>query len=322
MARPSQLEEDTPQGPDPRYLPKDLRRESWVQPTEDTKFPFNPKIAELNTQEDFDNWVSVHGSKDIFLFLRYALEYHDDQIEVHNELVQMVDDASARVNQLEEIVQKRDATIAKQGTTLLRLLDENEENRLSRQNTPSIPEPKKSTKLPDPPIFEGKDQDLDSWLSRMRNKLLANGDHYPTDPLKIAYTESRVGGEAAKHIAPRMRVTAINRFRTAEEMFDCLTQVYGDPDRRHTAQRLYSKLYQNRRPFAEFWAEFQRLAAELDYNQTTMIDDLRFKLSPSLQNALVHVPDPTDIYEFARTCQRVDQRLKDIQAVQARRNPT
>jgi hypothetical protein len=46
-----------------------------------------------------------------------------------------------------------------------------------------------------------------------------------------------------------------------------------------------------------------------------MIDDLRFKLNPSLQNALVHVPDPTDIYEFARTCQRVDQRLKDIQAV-------
>jgi hypothetical protein len=57
--------------------------------------------------------------------------------------------------------------------------------------------------------------------------------------------------------------------------------------------------------------------SEVDCNQTSMIDDLRFKLNPSLQNALVHVPDPTDIYEFARTCQRVDQRLKDIQAVQA-----
>jgi hypothetical protein len=94
-----------------------------------------------------------------------------------------------------------------------------------------------------------------------------------------------------------------------------MTQVYGDPDRRHTAQRAYLKLYQGKRSFAEFWAEFQRLAAELDYSQTSMIDDLRFKLNPSLQNALVHIPDPTDICEFARTCQRVDQRLKDIQAV-------
>ena len=101
--------------------------------------------------------------------------------------------------------------------------------------------------------------------------------------------------------------------------------MYGDPDRRHTAQRAYLRLYQGKRSFPEFWAEFQRLAAELDYNQTSMIDDLRFKLNPSLQNALIHVPDPTDIYEFARTWQHVDQRLKDIQAVLARverRKPT
>jgi hypothetical protein len=30
-----------------------------------------------------------------------------------------------------------------------------------------------------------------------------------------------------------------------------------------------------------------------------MIDDLRFKLNPSLQNALLNVPDPIDIYNFA-----------------------
>jgi hypothetical protein len=99
-----------------------------------------------------------------------------------------------------------------------------------------------------------------------------------------------------------MRETALNRFKTADEVLDLLSQVYGDPDRRHTAQRAYLQLYQGRRPFAEFWAEFQRLAAELDYNQTSIIDDLRFKLNPSLQNALLNVPDPIDIYDFARTC--------------------
>ena len=146
----------------------------------------------------------------------------------------------------------------------------------------------------------------------MRNKLLPNSDHCPTDPLQIAYTESRAGGEVAKHIAPRMRVTASNRFKTAEEIFDYLTRVYRDPDRRHAAQRLYSKLYQGKRSFAEFWAEFQRLAAELEYNQTSMIDGLRHRLNPALQTALINVPDPTDLYTFARHSQRVDQRLRDV----------
>jgi hypothetical protein len=86
MARPSQATEDTPLSPDPRYLAKDARRESWVRPAEDTELPVNPKLTELNTQEDFDNWVATHGSKDLFQFFRYALEYHDSQIDVHNEL--------------------------------------------------------------------------------------------------------------------------------------------------------------------------------------------------------------------------------------------
>src|SRR4051812_13734501 len=100
MAKPSQPEHTSP-NPDPKYLAKDLRRESWVLPAENTDLPFNPKIAELNTQEDFDNWIAVHGSKDLFQFFRYALEFHDDQIETHNELVQMVDDASRSNAQLE-----------------------------------------------------------------------------------------------------------------------------------------------------------------------------------------------------------------------------
>jgi hypothetical protein len=57
----------------------------------------------------------------------------------------------------------------------------------------------------------------------MRNKLKANADHYPTDESKIAYTESRIGGEAALYITPRMRETALNRFETVDEVLDLLS---------------------------------------------------------------------------------------------------
>jgi hypothetical protein len=71
----------------------------------------------------------------------------------------MIDDAAHTVTQLEETVQKRDATIARQSAVLPRLLDENEEDRAYRQTIP---------------IFEGKD--VAAWLSRMKNELKTNTD--------------------------------------------------------------------------------------------------------------------------------------------------
>jgi hypothetical protein len=189
MARPRQPEEDTPRGPDPRYLAKDPRRESWVLPAEDTELPFHPKIAELCTQEDFDNWVTAYSSKDLFRLFRYALEYYDDQIEIHNDLVQMIDDASVRVNQLEETLEQIQATV----TSLQR---ENEEGRLSRQNNPSIShEPKRPTKLPDPLIFEGRDQDLGSWkgrnLSRENSQIISKMGLSSSWPTQFNYLGQR-----------------------------------------------------------------------------------------------------------------------------------
>jgi hypothetical protein len=80
------------------------------------------------------------------------------------------------------------------------------------------------------------------WLSRMKNKLETHADHYPTEKSKIANAESRIGGDAIEHITPRMIDTS-NRFQTVEEIFAYLHQVFGDPDRKQTITRLYSKLY-------------------------------------------------------------------------------
>jgi hypothetical protein len=184
MAGPRQPEEDTSRGPDPdpRYLAKDPRRESWTLPAEGTKLSFNLKIAELCTQEYFDNWVAAHSSKDLFRFFRYALEYHDD-------LLQMVDDASVQVNELEEALEQAQATVT-------RLQRESEEDRLSKQNTPSIPrEPKRSTKLPDPLIFEGRDRNLDSWrgrnLSRRNSQVISKRGLSHSWPARFDYLRQR-----------------------------------------------------------------------------------------------------------------------------------
>jgi hypothetical protein len=177
----------------------------------------------------------------------------------------------------------------------------------------------KSTKLPDPPIFTGdSDPAIDDWLSKMRSKLKANSDHYPTPDLQMGYVENRVGGTAIKHLAPRLRSGSVNPFKSAEEMLEVLERIFADPNRRMTALQEFRKLYQGNKDFNSFWAEFQRLAAEIDYSPETLIDELRNKVSAELERAIITETDPVDVYALARKCQLYDQNIQKVKAREAR----
>jgi hypothetical protein len=140
----------------------------------------------------------------------------------------------------------------------------------------------------------------------MKNKLETNADHYPTEKSKITYAKSRMGGE---HITPRM-INTPNRFQTVEEIFVYLHQVFGDPDRKQSTTRLYSKFYQG-----------DGLSQSCASVKKTIVQDLQQKLSHELQNALVYTPETNGLAELARSCQRMDQRLKDRNSRKARSMP-
>jgi hypothetical protein len=97
--------------------------------------------------------------------------------------------------------------------------------------------------------------------------------------------------------------------------------VFSDPDRRHTTKTEYRKLYQGKNTFAAFCAEFQRLTAELDYSEETLLDDLRFKINQGMQKALVAEVGTTTLYEFAKKCMLVDQNLQRIHEKEKRVKP-
>ena len=82
-----------------------------------------------------------------------------------------------------------------------------------------IPYSRRTTLMPDPPVFEGKN--LDTWLSRIQNKLRANADHYQTEDSKITYIKSRIDSKAADHLILRM-TNPLDRFQTAQELLNYL----------------------------------------------------------------------------------------------------
>src|SRR5271168_3581402 len=204
--------------------------------------------------------------------------------------------------QIEELIAERDQL----NSELLQAL---RQQAMPRSPTPQpAPAAVKSAKIPDPPVFTGaEDDDIDNWLSKMRSKLTANADHYNTEALKKSYVENRVGGIASKHLAPRLRENAVNAYTTAAQMLETLERVYADPDRRFTSLMSFRKLYQGRQDFNTFWAEFQRLSAELDFSQETLIDELRNKVSAELERALITELNPDTVQELARKCQLYDQ---------------
>ena len=150
-----------------------------------------------------------------------------------------------------------------------------------------IRESKKIVVVPDPPIFNGDGKEkkvlYDHWLLQMHNKMTANEKIMPTEIFKKAYVQSRVSGNALTQLEPQLCENNPRPFATANKMLDTLTSTFSDPNQKQTAHTKYWILRQGDWEFNNFWAKFQRLAAELDHSKETLIDDLIKKCHYTIQ---------------------------------------
>ena len=120
---------DAPRGPDPRYLAKDARRESLTEPAEDHTFPFDTRIAKIATTEELEDWIAERGCLDLFEFIQYATRDHDERVTVHNEMVQMMDDANTVIRELEDAARTNEETIKQRDAVIGRLITINHKGR-------------------------------------------------------------------------------------------------------------------------------------------------------------------------------------------------
>ena len=134
----------------------------------------------------------------------------------------------------------------------------------------------------------------------MAKKLATNADHYNIEILRIVYVESRVDSDAYKHLATRLRIGARKLFATAEKIFEVLQKAYGNVNQQHMAMNKFQDLKMTKN-FNSFWAGFQVLASELDHNKSILTSKLKYKLTPSLSQAIADgVSQPKDIHEYTK----------------------
>lgn len=155
-----------------------------------------------------------------------------------------------------------------------------------------------------------KIDDIYYWCNQVRGAI----ELFPlsSDRVQLTYVLSLVGSDCSKQVELRSRKDSPNKWKTAEEVLEKLEIVYGTSNRKVKARQEFRKLYQNNRPFSEFWQEFQELSAELEYSQQALIDEFLDRVNDDMKIQLANKGDFTDLSALGKECGKIDERLSII----------
>ncbi|KAH8149322.1 uncharacterized protein LAJ45_06862 [Morchella importuna] len=126
----------------------------------------------------------------------------------------------------------------------------------------------------------------------MRIKLLGNADRFPTLQSKLSYAFSRLEGVAANQFLQYVGEEGI-ALPSMLRFYEILDTAFGDPDRMRTARRNLRNIRQRNRTFADYFAEFQRYAAESGMDEVSRIEALMEGINAELDESMIHHETPT-----------------------------
>jgi hypothetical protein len=109
-------------------------------------------------------------------------------------------------------------------------------------------------------LTDGKNPTFNGWLSKMKNKLKVNANHFADKEAKIAYIQLRTDGEASEHIQPRLKDDAADPYTTYAEVLSHLQSIYEDPNCVFNAKNEFKKLFmKSSQSFYKFYTRFLHL---------------------------------------------------------------
>jgi hypothetical protein len=293
----SETATSTPSGSDSTMRRDDVaptaRRETLLQRTRD---------------DETDNGMLTRAEFNLML------QDPDNLFAQVSELLEALRDQRAYGANYREQLQEARQTIHRHEAVIERLV---EQQRPAVASSPAPEGIRRTTKLPDPPLFNGTSKDgitYDNWLIQLKNKLRGNLDAYPTEELRIIYAASRVSGDALALISPRLGADNHHAYTTTAELYEHLDELYGDPNKVRNARHAFKELAMKKgQTFQEFYAAFLRCIADGNIDPRDLKDDLYDKLTWKLQEAVAtYYNDPTVTQsQLARHCTTYDQQIRN-----------
>ena len=187
------------------------------------------------------------------------------------------------------------------------------ELRLAQQTTGQAPAGPafRPIKISDPDPFDGSRTALRMFKFALENKIAGNAHLFPSFAYEQSYIIGLLKGRAQSQIEARRRPDGSFPFSNRQELLAVLDQAFGDPDEAGTAQRKLSEMRQANRPFADYYADFQRYAPLSGWNPAALKFQLLRRISVELTALLHTVRTQTMTFEqLAEECQYIDSSVR------------
>jgi len=185
---------------------------------------------------------------------------------------------------------------------------------------PQAPEDR-GQKFPDSPDFSGSARtQLRGWIAQLRMVIRHKPASFPDEQSNMWYAFNRLRGIALGQILPHVREDGTIGLGDLPAFIQLLEAAFGDPDRLATAERKMREIKQKNCQFSQYYAEFQVIAADLDWNPSALRNALRMGLSEEMKDSFTYSDMPDELPAFVTVCQKRDNQIRQRRAGKAAQN--
>jgi hypothetical protein len=181
--------------------------------------------------------------------------------------------------------------------------------------------PTSNPKVEDPELYHGERTKLRAFLTQCELKFNCESNKFKDDKAKVNYASSRCRGNAWSWIEPSI-VDGASRYTTWKDFKAAVERAFGEADSKEVARLKFKAIRQGTRPASQYWAEFEKIISDLDYNDAIYIDQFKDGLHLDVQRQLALLGTlPKDITDFANKAILLDNRLFNFRMMQKKVNP-
>jgi len=143
---------------------------------------------------------------------------------------------------------------------------------------------------------------------------------FPDEQSKMRYIFNRLRGISLGQILPHVQKDGTIGLQDLPAFIQLLEAAFGDPDRVAPAERKMREIQQKNPEFSPYYAEFQVIAADLDWNPSALRNVLRMGLSKEMKDSFTYSYMPEGLPAFVTVCQQWDNQIGQRRSEKAAQN--
>jgi hypothetical protein len=178
--------------------------------------------------------------------------------------------------------------------------------------------PNSSAKIKDPKPFNGEQNKLRPFIAHCELKFQTENNKFNTDGRKTAFAAALLEGVPWNWVEPFLtRRQGLNQ--TWAEFKAALEHAFGEVDREEVTYERFQKIEQVNRTAVAYWAEFQKIKADLTSSDHVCIQQFRSGLHLEVKQYMVlHGTPTTDLTTFTTAAIQADSRLCQLELITRR----